>query len=322
MFKFSHGKHSIIGSFALAAALVLSASAAAKAEYPDDTIRIIVPWRAGGGTDSIARALAGPMEDVAGQPVLVENITGGAGNAGMLAVKDAVADGYTMLLNGSSDINAPIAFRDVPFSLDDYVCVGGVYDTPTWIISNSDKGYGDFADFVEAAQAAPGELSLGVTALASPDHVLAELLVEKYEIDVRIIPFNGGAPLKKAILANQVDAGVLIAPVMLSEVQEGLARVLVAGGSLGQISDSSLHNVATLQDHGVDATIGMVRGVFLPSNTPEEVRQKAIEIVGSAAASEAFAKFGTTFGFAPVWIPGDAFCDFMKTEGEIYSSMK
>lgn len=294
---------------------------AALAEYPADTLRIVVPWRAGGGTDSIARALATPLEEIAGQPVLVENITGGAGNAGMLAVKDADADGYTMLLNGSSDISAPIAFRDVPFALDDYVCVGGVYDTPVWIVANADQGFETFADFVEAAKAAPGQLTLGVTALATPDHVLAQSLVDHFGIDVRIIPFNGGAPLKKAVIADQVNAGVLIAPVMLAEVQEGLATVLIAGGSLANINEPSLHGVETPADHGLDIEVGMIRGVFMPKGVPEDVRARAVELVGAAAQSDAFKRFGDTFGFAPVWIPGDAFCEFMREEGAIYASM-
>lgn len=308
-------------AFALAGAIAAGAPATA-AEYPDNTIRIVVPWRAGGGTDSIARALATPMEQISGQSIIVENITGGAGNAGMLAVKNAKADGYTMLLNGSADVTAPIVFRDTPYSLDDYVCIGGVYDTPTWIIANKEQGFEDFGDFVEAAKARPGELSLGVTALASPDHVLGESLVKAHGLDVRIIPFNGGAPLKKALIGNQVNAGVLIAPVMLEEVKAGIANVLVAGGSLAGINYEPLQGAKVPADFGVDLEIGMVRGVFMPKGVPAEVAARAEAIVAEAAGSESFRKFGENFGFAPVWMPASEFCDFMKAEDAAYRSIK
>lgn len=294
----------------------------ASAEYPDNTIRIVVPWRAGGGTDSITRALAVPMEKISGQAVIVENITGGAGNAGMLATKNANADGYTMLLNGSADVTAPIVFRNAPYSMDDYVCIGGVYATPTWIIANKEQGYKDFGDFIKAAKASPGKLALGVTAFDSPDHVTAELLIKKHDIDVRIIPFNGGAPLKKALIGNQVNAGVLIAPVMLEEVKAGIANVLVSGGSLKTIKYKPLQNMKTLADYGVDIEISMIRGVYMPKGVPAAAIAKAEDIVGEAAQSKSFKDFGAKFGFDPIWMPGKKFCDFMADEDKAYRSLK
>lgn len=307
---------------AVAASVGLGSAGQAVADYPEKTIKIVVPWRAGGGTDSVARAMGTEMEKLAGQAVLVENITGGSGTAGMLAVKTAKADGYTMVLNGSADITAPIVFKDVPYSMADYTCVGGVYATPTWIIANKEQGYKDFADFAKAAKEAPGKLALGVTALGSPDHVTADLLIKKFGIDVRVIPFNGGAPLKKALIGNQVNAGVLIAPVMLEEVKAGIANVLVAGGSLKSIKYEPLQSAKTLKDFGIDQEISMIRGVYLPKDTPAEVVSKAEEIVGKAAQSQAFKDFGDKFGFDPVWIPGKQFCDFMKSEDAAYRSIK
>lgn len=319
-------KNKRVLSFAVAAAMVgsvLAVSAVeARADYPENTIRIVVPWRAGGGTDSIARALATPMEKLAGQSVLVENVTGGAGNAGMLAVKNSEPDGYTMVLNGSSDITAPIVFRNAPFSLDDYVCVGGIYDTPVWVVANKDQGFETFADFVTAAKAAPGELTLGVTALNAPDDVFAKAISKAQGIDVRIIPFDGGAPLKKALIANQVNAGVLIAPVMLSEVQGGVANVLVAGGSMNAITYEPLQSLETGAKYGVTSDITLVRGVFLPKGTPADVAAQAEALVGKAAQSDSFVQFGKTFGFAPIWMPGEQYCEFMEQEDAVYRSMK
>ncbi len=320
-------KNSFRGMGRLAAALagiaILAAPMAASAQdYPDDTIHIVVPWRAGGGYDTVARALAKPLEAIAKQSVVVDNITGGAGNAGMIAVKQARADGYTMLLNGSADITAPIVYREVPYKLSDYICVGGVYQTPAWVIANSAKGFKNWGEYVEAAKKAPGKMTLGVTDLATPDSTLAEALVKKAGIDVRIIPFNGGAPLKKALLGNQVDAGVLIAPVMLEEIKNGDAVMLVSGGSLKNINYEPLQNAETPASYGLDIEIGSTRGIFLPKDVPAEVASKAEELVEKAAKSADFKEFGNNFGFAPIWMPGKDFCSFMQDEEKIYRSIK
>lgn len=308
---------------ALAGLAILAAPMAASAQdYPDDTIHIVVPWRAGGGYDTVARALAKPLATIAGQSIVVDNITGGAGNAGMLAVKQSRPDGYTMLLNGSADITAPIVYRDVPYALSDYVCVGGVYQTPAWVIANSAKGFKSWGDYVEAARKAPGKMTLGVTDLATPDATLAEALVKKAGIDVRIIPFNGGAPLKKALLGSQVDAGVLIAPVMLEEVKNGDAVMLVSGGSLKNINYEPLQNAETPAAYGLDIEIGSTRGIFLPKDVPADVAAKAEELVGKAAQSAEFKEFGENFGFAPIWMPGKDFCAFMQQEDAIYRSIQ
>lgn len=320
-------RHSFTGRGRLAAALagiaMLTAPfAAAAQDYPDDTIHIVVPWRAGGGYDTVARALAKPLETVSGQSVVVDNITGGAGNAGMLAVKQSRANGYTMLLNGSADITAPIVYREVPYALSDYICVGGVYQTPAWVIANSAKGFKSWGDYVEAAKAAPGTMTLGVTDLATPDSTLAEALVKKAGIDVRIIPFNGGAPLKKALLGNQVDAGVLIAPVMLEEIKNGDAMMLVSGGSLANINYEPLQAAETPAAYGLDIEIGSTRGIFLPKDVPAEIAAKAEELIGAAAKSDEFKEFGDNFGFAPIWMPGEEFCTFMQEEDAIYRSIQ
>lgn len=309
-----------LGAAVLAVVLPL-ASAKAVAAYPDKTIHIVVPWRAGGGTDSIARALATEMEKVSGGSVVIENIAGGARVPGMMSVKEATPDGYRMLLNGSSDISSTIVFRDVPFKLADYVCVGGVYDTPTWIVSNKEQGFKTFDDFVAAAKKEPGKLAIGVTTLKSPDETFVKLMAKKFDIDIRIIPFSGGAALKKALLGNQVTAGVLYSPVMLPEIESGAVNLLIAGGSLKGVNYAPIRDTKTPADYGVDIIIGSLRGVLLPKDTPKDVVDAAIKLVGEAAESDGLKEFGAKFGLAPVWVPGEAYCDHIKAEMKVFQSV-
>ncbi|WP_420393143.1 tripartite tricarboxylate transporter substrate binding protein [Acuticoccus sp.] len=304
---------------ALAAAAVVPAAAQ---EYPSDTIRMVVPWRAGGGTDTIARAIAAAMEKEAGRAVVVDNLTAGTGNAGHVHVKDAEPDGHTMLLTGSSDLNVPVIFRNVPYALEDFACLGGFYDTPTWVLAHKDQGMDDFADFVERAKERPGELTVGVGSFISSHYVLARALVGMNELDARIIPFDGGGPLMKAILGNQVDIGVIHAPVLLDAVQAGDVKVLTAGGSLENINYEPVRATKTAAEYNAPVEIGIIRGLFVPKDTPQEVREQASALVEAAAKSEDFKAFGENFGFAPVWMDGDAFCDFIQKENAQYREIK
>jgi tripartite-type tricarboxylate transporter receptor subunit TctC len=306
---------------AILAGVLLLPAGPAEADYPEQTIHLVVPWRAGGGTDSIARALAAAMEEVSGQSVVVENVSGGARVPGTMSVVEAKPDGYRMLLNGSSDISSSMVFRDVPFKLDDFVCIGGVYQTPVWILSHRDQGFKSFDDLVAAAKEEPGKLTIGVTALKTPDETLAKLLSEKHGIDVRIIPFDGGAALKKALLGNQVSAGVLYVPVMLPEIESGAVDLLVAGGSLQNVNYPPIRNTKTPADYGVDIVIGSFRGVLMPKGVPESVRKAAVELVQKAVESESYKAFGEKFGVAPEWLPGQRYCDFIAEEMRVFESV-
>lgn len=307
-------------SGAMVAATCLPAASAA--DYPSDTVRIIVPWRAGGGTDTIARAFAVAMEEVVDQPVVVENITAGAGTAAMMHVKNAEPDGHTMMLNGSSDLNSPIIFRPAPFGLDDYVCAGAFYQTPTWVLAHKDQGLADLGQFLEKAKTNPGELTIGVGSLTSAHYVLAAAIKGMNDLDVRIIPFDGGAPLKKALIGNQVTIGVIHSPVLLNEVKDGLIDVLATGGDLGGIAYPPVHGTKLVSEFNTPVEVGVTRGLFLPKDTPPELLAKVESVAEKAAKSDSFASFGKKFGFAPVWIPGEEFCAFMKKEQADYRDIK
>jgi tripartite-type tricarboxylate transporter receptor subunit TctC len=305
-----------------AATAFAAATTATAADYPSDTVRIVVPWRAGGGTDTIARALGAAMEKISGKAVVIDNLSAGAGNAGHVHVKDAKPDGHTMLLNGSSDLNTPIIFRNVPYALEDYACVGAVYQTPTWVLAHKDQGMTDLAQFIEKAKAEPGKLTVGVGSLISAHYVMAKAILGRNGINARVIPFDGGGPLKKAILGNQVNIGVIHAPVLLDAVKKGDINVLAAGGDLANIAYEPVRGTKTLDKYNTPVEIGTTRGLFVPKSTPQDVVDKAAALVEKAATSEDFKAFGAKFGFAPIWWDGKKFCDFLQKENKEYREVK
>ncbi len=284
------------------------APSTAQAAFECDTIRMVVPWKAGGGTDRIGRGLAVALEKQSGKSVIVDNISGASSATGSIKAMQADPDGCTILMNGSTEILAFLTFaKDLPFSLDDMRYVGAFFTTPTWMLANKDRGYTSFDDFVKDAKANPGKLTLGVGGAAGAHMVMASAIKGALDIDVRIVPYSGGADLKKALLANQVNAGVIHSPVLLKESKGGLINVLTTGGSLENIEHAPLRGVKTLESMGHPIRMSAVRGVFVPKAASDEVVNQLATWVEAAAKDPEFQEFGKKFGFPPAWVPGPAF---------------
>lgn len=306
----------------LSVALLMTVAGTATAEYPEKPIHIVVPWKAGGGTDAIGRAFAEGLSQVSGESTVVDNIAGASGATGTARAARSDADGYTLILNGSSDMTSTLTFRSQPYAIDDFVYIGGVYESPTWLLSHSDRGYETFQDFVDAVEERPGELKVGVGGTQNAHTLMAAAIRGMADLDYRIINYGGGADLRRALLANEVDAGVIHAPVLLGEAREGLINVLATGGPLDRINHEPLHDTPTLRELGIPASFGVTRAVMAPKGLPENVRRKLEAYAEEAVATEHYREFGANFGFAPVWIPGDEMEAHIRGELEAFRDIK
>lgn len=305
-----------LGKVAVVAIAGISVSVGtAVADFPSETIRLIVPYKPGGGSDSIGRAFAAALEEVSGQAVVVENIPGSAGINGMMALKKSKPDGHTIAINGSSDVSAPIAFRDnAPFAVTDFACAGGVFNTPVWVLSHTDNGYSDLGDFLEDAKANPGTLTMGITGKLSATDFVASTVKGVSGLDFRVVSFGGGGPLKKAILANQVDVGVIISPVLLAEVEAGELNALAAAGDMAGITHEPARQTPHIRKWGAGIDVALVRGIFMPEGVSDEVRARMEELVTASIESETFSKFASNFGFAAHAETGADFCARLPKE--------
>lgn len=302
----------------LAAALMgltLSVSGAISANFPSETIRLIVPYKPGGGTDSIARAFAASLEKVSGQAVVVENIPGSSGITGMLALTKAKPDGYTIGLFGTADVTAALAFREnPPFKAEDFSCAGAVFNTPVWLLSHKDNGYTDLSDFLAAAKADPGNRIFGITEKLSVTDFVVSTLKGTSGLDFKVVSFGGGGPLKKAILANQVHAGAILSPVLLDSVKAGDLSVLAAAGDLHGINHEPSRDTKHVREWGVDLDVSLVRGIWMPDGVPADVQAKMESHVTASIESDIFKDFGENFGFAPYGESGAGFCGRLSQE--------
>jgi tripartite-type tricarboxylate transporter receptor subunit TctC len=314
-------KLSLLGT-ACAFALGLATSAVQADQFPSDVIHMVVPWKAGGGTDSIARAFAGAMENAAGKAVVVDNISGASGVTGSAGVADAKPNGYTVLLNGSMDLNAPLTFRKLPFSLDSFAYVGACYVTPTWVLAHPDRKYKTLKDLLARAKEQPGKVLIGVAGAVGGTAIVAHAIKGITGANIQIVPYQGGADLRRAAMANEVDAVVLHSPVLLKEVQAGLIKVLAAAAPLDRISYEPARSTPTLKSMDINLQFRNTRGIFVPRSTPKAIVDALEKIAKKACDSDRFAKFGQTFGFAPVWLSGAEFEKEMRDQLEVFKQVK
>lgn len=309
-------------SMAAAACVALAAVPSGAAEYPTKTIHVVVPWKAGGGTDTIARGFTAAMEKFIDQSIVIDNISGASSATGNLKVARAKPDGYTVLLNGSGEINVNLVFKNLPFSLDSYKYAGAFFSTPTYVLSHKDSPYRDLGHFLEMAKAKPGTLMAGTTGAANAHFLMAQAMRGITGINFRVIPYQGGGPLKKALIGNQVDIGIIHSPVLLKEVKAGLIKVLASAGSLKLIQHPPIQGMKTLREYNIPIDIGTTRGLFVPKATPQAIVDKLTEIAEKAAKSKQFEKFAKNFGFAPIWLTPKQFEALNRRELATYMDIK
>ncbi|MDA9649254.1 tripartite tricarboxylate transporter substrate binding protein [Alphaproteobacteria bacterium] len=295
----------------------------ALAAYPEKAIRIIVPYKAGGGTDSIARGFVSAFSKAAGVDVVITNVNGGAGSKGIIQVMKAKPDGYNLILTGSTDIIGLSTFRKMPFkSIGSLTPVGGVYTTPTYVLAHKDRGYKTLEEVIEKSKANPGKLIAGIGGKFGAHDVLANAVNGYKNAGFRIVAFDGGAMLKKATIANEVDICIIHSPVLLNEVKAGLLNVIGTGGSLAKITYPPIQKTKTLREMGIPADVGVTRGVWAPKGTPKDIIAKLEKFIEVATNSEEFKKFGNNFGFAPKYYTSSQFLDLLNLEQSVYNDIK
>ena len=295
----------------------------ALAAYPEKPIRIIVPYKAGGGTDSIARGFVSAFSKAAGVDVVITNVNGGAGSKGIIQVMKAKPDGYNLILTGSTDIIGLSTFRKMPFkSIGSLTPVGGIYTTPTYVLAHKDRGYKTLEEVIEKSKANPGKLIAGIGGKFGAHDVLANAVNGYKNAGFRIVAFDGGAMLKKATIANEVDICIIHSPVLLNEVKAGLLNVIGTGGSLAKITYPPIQKTKTLREMGIPADVGVTRGVWAPKGTPKDVIAKLEKFIEVATNSEEFKKFGNNFCFAPKYYTSSQFLDLLKLEQGVYTDIK
>jgi tripartite-type tricarboxylate transporter receptor subunit TctC len=271
--------------FGFAVTLVFSAASArrsdaAAAEYPTRTVQIINPFPAGAVTDIIARLVNEKISATLGQPVVVVNKTGGGGAVGIKAVKDAPADGYTILIAPPPIVLIPLARKGIGFDIRDFMPLNLIGRTPAVMIVKADAPWKTMEDFIAEAKRKPGQLTFGSPGTGTSGHFAMELFKKETGVDLIHVPLGGEAPVATGVMGGNIHTSIIGLGTVRPHLAAGALRALV---SATQKRVKELPTVPTTFEKGlpsVEASPWFI--FFLRNNTPQAIAGKLAKVISES----------------------------------------
>ncbi len=294
---------SILKQAAVAVAALGFAAGALAQGFPSKPVQMVVPFTAGGPTDTVARSLAVAMGKHLGQSVVVENVGGAGGTVGAGRVKNAQPDGYSILLHHIGMSTAPTLYRKLAYNPQtDFETLGLVVDVPMTLIARSDFPAENFADFLKYVKANNTKLNLANAGIGAASHLCGLLFMSAIETDITTVPFKGTADVLNALLAKQVDFTCDQTTNTTSQIQAHVADKTKGVKVYGVTSAkrvATLPSVPTLQELGMKGfEVGVWHGAYAPKGTPKAAIDKLVAAMQAAVKDPEFVKRMTDLGAA------------------------
>jgi putative tricarboxylic transport membrane protein len=256
---------------ALALVAALTAGTTRADDYPSRTIRLIVPYAAGGGADSVARIVAKRVSETIGQAIVIENRGGGGSIIGSELVKNSDPDGYTLLLGQSGPISInPAIYKKLPYDpVKDFAPISMTTAYPYIMVVNPGLGVKTLQEFVALAKSKPGALNYGTTGVGAANHLVTELFDSKAGITMTHIPYRGTALAVTDLLAGHVQV-VFADPISaLPHINAGTLLALAVTSKDRSPVAPTVPTIAESGYPGFDAIAW--HGILAPANTPPAI---------------------------------------------------
>lgn len=280
------------------AAMFLGMTAPAMAEYPERAIRIIVPYPAGGGTDTLARQISQQLSESWGQPVVVENRPGASGITGAEVVATSAPDGYTLLMSIVALAQLSALHESLPFDVaEDFAPLAEVARSQNLLVVPKSFGIETWEQFVERVTAEPAQHSYGSYGAGTSSHIYGELLKIQTGLDLVHVPYRGAAPLITDVLGDMVTLGIVDTTSIRPHLEsDRFNTIAVTGGERSPLAPDA----PTLGELGLEGfdSYGWF-GLFAPAGVPEDILDKlSTELVG-IIRSDAMVATMESFGLQP-----------------------
>jgi tripartite-type tricarboxylate transporter receptor subunit TctC len=252
----------------LVAAVVLAAAMPALAQdYPNRPIRFIVPYPPGGGTDVVARIMSDALAADLGQPIIIDNRGGAAGNVGTDIAAKAAADGYNILFTLSSHTINPKLYDKLPFDVErDFVPISLAALIPQILVVHPSVPANNVQELIALAKANPGKLNYASVGTGSPGHIAGELFKIKTGVDIVHIPYKGGGPAVVDTIGGQVQLLFVSMPAAWQHVKAGKLKAIAVASAKRSVAAPDLPTIA---ESGVpDYAVESWYGALAPAKTP------------------------------------------------------
>ena len=299
----------------LAAALVLTGTAARAENYPSKPITLVIPFAAGGSNDIIGRAIGRKLTEVWGQPVVVENRSGAGGLIGSADVAAAAADGYTLLLISSTFTINPAIRKKMPFdTATDFTPIAFIARSPLLLVASNNLAVKSAKELIALAKSRPGQITYASAGPGSINQISAELIALSAGVKLMHVPYRGGAPALNDLIGGHVDVYVSSLPQVLQLAQTGKANALaVTSGKRTPL----LPEVPTLDEAGLTGfDLSSWWGIVGPAGMPADVVNALNAEIGKLLASPELSKLLANEGAEATTMTAQQFGELMRNETE------
>ncbi len=294
----------------------LAGSVVFAADYPTKPVQLIVPWKAGGGTDALFRVVAHYAGKYLGQPMVIVNVPGVGGTLGARQGKDAKPDGYTLTATHESVISSYIS-GVAEFNYANFIPIANMAVNPIVVSSNWEAPWKNMKDMIADAKKKPGQVKFGVT-LGSTSHFLALFIGDSAGVEFKVVGYEGTAPRRAALLGGFID----LTDNSAGAIQKYAAAKKMRG--LGITSEKRHHlcpDVATLQEQEVDVIFGVNRGICAPLGTPAVVVEKLSKVLKQVHDDPEYRQKLEGIGSIPKYIDATGYQAYIKEATGIYTDL-
>jgi len=281
---------------AIAALVLISGSAAGAQEYPTKVITMVVPFAAGGPTDTVARLIAQPMSKTLKQQVIVENVLGAGGTIAVNRVAKAAADGYTLLIHHIGMSTAPALYRKLPYdAINDFEFIGLINEVPMTLVAKKDFPAKDLKELIAYVKANKEKINLANAGVGAASHLCGMLFMSAIQTELTTVPYNGTGPAMNDLLGGQVD---IMCDQTTNTTSQIKAEKIKVYGVTTQKRIASLPNVPTMDEAGLKGfEVSVWHGLYAPKGTPKPVIDKLTSSLHVALKDDnvklRFAELGT-----------------------------
>jgi tripartite-type tricarboxylate transporter receptor subunit TctC len=285
------------GKLLTAALLTLLAGTASAQQYPTHNVTMLVPYAAGGPTDTVARVVGQAMGKSLGQTVVVENRPSAGGILAPETVKNAKPDGYTILIHHIGMATTPALYRQLRFNpLTDFDYIGLINDVPMTIIARQNFPAKDFKEFLAYLKANKDKVTYANAGIGAASHLCGMLFMSAIQTDMLTVPYKGTGPAMNDLLGGTVDFMCDQTTNTTSQITSGKVKVYGVT-SLKRVP--SLADIPTLDEQGLKGfEVGIWHALYAPKGTPKPVIDKLVAALQAAVrdpvVNQRFAELGAT----------------------------
>jgi tripartite-type tricarboxylate transporter receptor subunit TctC len=306
----------------LLAALMLAAYAAGASaqNFPDRPIKLMVPYPAGGPTDTVARAISQVLSTDLGQSVVVENQAGAGGRLAMKTVARAAPDGYTLLMGGTNNNGiTPAVYKELDFdAVKDFAPVASIASDSLVLVVNPNVPAKTLAELVAYAKANPGKLSMGGGIGISP-HFIMEFVRVKSGTNIQFVPYRGAAPAMNDVIGGQIQIHASARVLLLPQIQAGKLRALAVASTNRW---PELPDVPTLTEAGFPGfPTDIWYGLLATAGTPAPVVAKINDAVNKRLKTPEMQAALAKLGLDPRPMTPQQFGDVLNKEVRMWGDL-